>query len=231
MARNKKYKEASIFELMSDISLSTLGLFLVVFVIYALIFNSRSSVLINKSDNLESQVSKLNEDNQQLQQQNSELTSANSQLMSEKNKAIENSEKFQNQANRLRQELNVVSEQNKYTGYYTGNLTNTFLYNGCDSDNFEVIEEEWTIVYMPQLNLVVNSLKSKYGTRNYRYTGEINGNTFTSDSTEYSRTQKIETCGKKPKVVIKFENDSLRLYYKYDDESDLGEGYILQKLE
>ncbi|NEQ71950.1 MAG: hypothetical protein F6K23_02005 [Okeania sp. SIO2C9] len=231
MIINRKYKEASIFELMSDISLSSLGLLLVVFVIYALIFNSRSSVLINKRDNLEREVSRLNENNQQLQQQNSELTSANSRLMSERNEAIENSEKFQNQANRLRRELNAVLKQNQYTGYYTGNFTSKYFYGGCNSNNFEIIEGEQTIVYLPQLNLVVHSLKSKYGTLNYRYTGEINGNTFTSDSTEYNRTEQIEACEEKRSLVIKFEDDSLRLYYRSDDNSELVEGSILQKLE
>ncbi|MEM8777966.1 MAG: cell division protein ZapB [Cyanobacteria bacterium P01_G01_bin.49] len=231
MARNRKYKEASIFELMSDISLSTLGLFLVVFVIYALIFNSRSSVLINKSDHLEREVSRLNEDNQRLQQQNSELTSTNSQLMSEKNEAIENSQNSQNQVNRLRGELNALLKQNKYTGYYTGNFTSKMFFGGCNSDNFEIIEGEETIVYLPQLNLIVHSLKSKYGTLNYRYTGHINGNTFTIDSTEYSRTKQIEACEEKRSLVIKFEDDSLRLYYRSDDNSELVEDSILQKLE
>ena len=84
---------------------------------------------------------------------------------------------------------------------------------------------------MPQLNLVVHSLKSKYGTLNYRYTGKVNGNTFISDSTEYSRTEQIEACEEKRLLVIKFEDDSLRLYSRSDDNSELVEGSILQKLE
>lgn len=95
MKRNKrKLNEQSIFELLSDLSLSTLGLFLIIFVTYTIIFNSQSSEvasIVQENETLSDRVNDLTEKNSQL---DLEVTELNEELNNNTQK-IEELEKVQ----------------------------------------------------------------------------------------------------------------------------------------
>lgn len=111
--RPKRANESTIFELISDISLSSLGLFLIFFVVYTLIFNSVSITQIQKSNNLNMVISKLNQEKSQLNQEKSQLMDQNQELT----KKLDNAN---NLAENAEQEKQLAIERNLYTGYYVG---------------------------------------------------------------------------------------------------------------
>ena len=100
-----------IFELLSDLSLSTLGLFLIVFVIYALLFNSRNTILNQENSQLEQQVSEVNQENSQLEQQVSEVNQENSQLEQQVSEVNQENSQLEQQVSRVNQENSQLEQQ------------------------------------------------------------------------------------------------------------------------
>lgn len=215
MKRAKYHKkEASIFELLSDISLSTLGLFLIFFVVYSLIFNSKSSAIKSQSSKLEAEVIQLKEEQAKLLDRNLNLTQELDRVQQENENFKTKISELNKRENEVEQKVQLILQQNQYTGYYKGVSTSRFYYDGCEGNNFSEIEQEHTIIYIQPLNLVFYSITSKYGTLTYRYRGNLQGNTFKSDSSEYSRTQSIESCGDRgeAQILINFSDNYLDVY-------------------
>uniref|UniRef100_UPI00055EF6EA hypothetical protein n=3 Tax=Microcoleaceae TaxID=1892252 RepID=UPI00055EF6EA len=92
--RPKRANESTIFELISDIALSSLGLFLIFFVVYTLIFNSVSVTQIQKSNSLNIIISQLNQEKSQLNQEKSQLNQEKSQLNQEKSQLIDQNQEL-----------------------------------------------------------------------------------------------------------------------------------------
>jgi hypothetical protein len=211
--RPKRANESTIFELISDIALSSLGLFLIFFVVYTLIFNSVSITQIQKSNNLNMVISQLNQEKSQLNQEKSQLIDQNQELT----KKLDNAN---NLAENAEQEKQLAIERNLYTGYYVGEFEGKFYYNGCNND-YEIIRQEHTLIYLQISNTMIYSTKSEKGTISYRINGTLQGNTFTGEYADYSRTENIEICDKEQvmnqQIFINFFSDRLEMYNSPND--------------
>ena len=211
--RPKRANESTIFELISDIALSSLGLFLIFFVVYTLIFNSVSVTQIQKSNSLNIIISQLNQEKSQLNQEKSQLIDQNQELT----KKLDNANDL---AENAEQEKQLAIERNLYTGYYVGEFEGKFYYNGCNND-YEIIQQEHTLIYLQTSNTMIDSTKSEKGTISYRINGTLQGNTFTGEYANYSRTENIEVCDREQvmnqQIFIDFFSDRLEMYNSPND--------------
>jgi uncharacterized protein YlxW (UPF0749 family) len=148
--RRAKYhkKEESIFELLSDISLSTLGLLLIFFVVYSLVFNTKKSVIQSQFSKSKAEVIQLREEQAKLFDKNLNLTQELERVKQENENLKTNISEANKRANDAEQKAQLILQQNQYTGYYKGNYTGKFYYDGCDGNNFSEVEQEHTIIYI-----------------------------------------------------------------------------------
>lgn len=183
------------FEILSDLSLSTLGLFSIVFVVYALLFNSRTAVQADRLTRLTQQVEDLTQVNQSLIQENQNLKDQN-QLT-------------QALADRLDRELKAVRQQNRYTGYYTG-TGKTMLYEaGCDR-NGRSVSTYYTLFVAQGSDLAIFTLQNEEGTLNLRYRGQFEGNEFVVSKVEFTGAVGLSLCGEDElPFTIEFYDDYL----------------------
>lgn len=204
--RPKRANESTIFELISDIALSSFGLLLICFVVYSLIFNSVSVNQGQKLNKFNHIISQLNQEKSQIMDQNQELT----KKLDNANNRVKNAE----------EEKQLAIERNLYTGYYVGEFEGKFYYNGCNND-YEIIRQEHTLIYLQTSNTIIYSIKSEKGTVSYRINGNLQGNTFTGEYADYSRTENIEICDKEQvmnqQIFINFFSDRLEMYNSPND--------------
>ncbi|WP_017717903.1 hypothetical protein [Kamptonema formosum] len=186
-AKHKNRKDDSIFELLSDLSLSVLGLFLIFFVIYSLIFNFKNLALLDRERNAQRQIEEF------------------------KRQVTELSEKV----SKLSQEVREAKQRNQYTGFYTGTEESRYYYGYCFSSSYENITNKISIFYIQESNIAVYSISSEKGTSVYRYSGTLSVNVFTGSYTDYSRSPGIESCDRNSnELVIEFFADRLEFYRK-----------------
>jgi len=218
--RPKRANESTIFELISDIALSSLGLFLIFFVVYTLIFNSVSVTQIQKSNSLNIIISQLNQEKSQLNQEKSQLNQEKSQLIDQNQELTKKLDNANDLAENAEQEKQLAIERNLYTGYYVGEFEGKFYYNGCNND-YEIIQQEHTLIYLQTSNTMIDSTKSEKGTISYRINGTLQGNTFTGEYANYSRTENIEVCDREQvmnqQIFIDFFSDRLEMYNSPND--------------
>lgn len=230
MKRNKLDKNNhTIFEMLSDISLSTLGLFLIFFIVYVLNFTSSGLNLRSQITNFNNQISQLNQLNfqltaekERLNSENQKLNQVNSQLIAEKEGLISENQK-------LDQELMQANQKHQYTGYYTGQYEMKFYENGCDNDYYILISEEHSLLYLQSLNIMTYSIKSKKGVISYKIVGNLQGNSFIgSFSDEYQRTRNIVRCGpvNNSQLRINFSDSQLDFYM----DMNSNEKFVLRKI-
>lgn len=131
--------------------------------------------------------------------------------------------KLDNANNRVKnaeEEKQLAIERNLYTGYYVGEFEGRFYYNGCNND-YEIIREEHSLIYLQTSNTIIYSIKSEKGTISYRINGNLQENTFTGEYADYSRTENIEICDKdqvmNQQIFIDFFSDHLEMYNSPND--------------
>lgn len=178
-----------------------------------MIFNSVSVTQIQKSNNLNIVISQLNQDKSQLNQEKSKLIDQNQELT----KKLDNAN---NRVKNAEEEKQLAIERNLYTGYYVGEFEGRFYYNGCNND-YEIIREEHSLIYLQTSNTIIYSIKSEKGTVSYRINGNLQGNTFTGEYADYSRTENIEICDKEQvmnqQIFIDFFTEHLEMYNSPND--------------
>ncbi|GGA26876.1 hypothetical protein [Okeania sp. KiyG1] len=113
--RKRNKNEVLTSELLSDLSFSTLGLVLIVFVVYSIIFNSNTpyhklvelrntiSELESKGDRLESKIAKLTESSARLSQEKADIEKKNTELAN-------SVEKLESQNTNLKEKVSLLSE-------------------------------------------------------------------------------------------------------------------------
>ncbi|MEK0187440.1 hypothetical protein [Microcoleus anatoxicus] len=232
MKRAKYHKkEESIFELLSDISLSTLGLFLIFFVVYSLVFNSKASLkMTQERDIAKQEIERIKTDISDANRRANNAEQKVQSITQERDVAKQENEKLKTdisdanrRANDAEQKMQLMARQNQYTGYYKGNSTGKVYHGVCDGSNVSEVNQENTIIYIQLLNLAVYSTTSKYGTLTYSFRGNLEGNTFKSDSSEYSRTPSIESCGDhgERQILINFYDNHLDFYFISSDSNNI----------
>ncbi|MEM8642312.1 MAG: hypothetical protein AAGG51_26370 [Cyanobacteria bacterium P01_G01_bin.54] len=112
----RKQIDQSVFELLSDLSLSTLGLFLIIFVIYAIIFRTqgvKSVRIAQKNTSLANQVDVLKVENFSIRREKQRLEDKKN-VLSEANQELRDEKSVLSEANQeLRDEKSVLSETNQ----------------------------------------------------------------------------------------------------------------------
>ncbi|NEQ37798.1 MAG: hypothetical protein F6K40_16645 [Okeania sp. SIO3I5] len=115
--RKRNKNEVLTSELLSDLSFSSLGLVLIVFVVYSIIFNSNVpyrkivelkntiSELETKGNSLESNIAKLTESNARISQEKAEVEKKNTELAN-------SVKKLENQNTNLEKKVSSLSENN-----------------------------------------------------------------------------------------------------------------------
>ncbi|ERN42374.1 hypothetical protein KR51_00008950 [Rubidibacter lacunae KORDI 51-2] len=200
--RRRAPRGESIFELLSDISLSALGLFLIVFVIYAVLFDSSGASP---------------QENERLRSRNEELDRENERLADENTSLEEQLADAGDRAEAAEQELLQIEERTELTGYYSGDIESK-LYaraNGC-TGAFTTVYGEQNLLYIGTTNTIVYStVYPGHGELTYRFQGELTGNVFESDDTQYSRTQALEACGNptQNRIRVEFYDDNAKVYF------------------
>lgn len=226
MSKNRfnRNNDNSIFELLSDISLSTLGLFLIFFVVYSVSFNSS---FVDKVNDLNNQIKQLTQDKSRLNYENSQLTEDKSRLASDNDRLTNELNKANQRADNAEKEKQYEITKNQYTGYYKGQNKSQFYYNGCYNDYYTIQTEE-ILIYLQASNTIIYSSKSEKGTITYQMNGYLQGNTFRGKFSSYSRTENIESCDKYDgEQVINFFDNYLEMYNSKDSSQKL----ILRKID
>jgi len=215
--RRRAARGESIFEMLSDISLSALGLFLIVFVIYAVLFNSVASP---------QEVARLREQNEDLSEENAQLRSETSELEEQADAAEERAEEAE-------QELARIQQRSELTGYYVGDRTGKLYPGGSNcTGEFREIEGEHSVLYIGSTNTIVYSMVyPDVGELTYRFQGELNGRTFNSVDTNYTRTRTLEACGNPSEntIRVEFNEGGIELFVT-DAATGNEERYVLREV-
>lgn len=224
MSRNKDKYNSSNFELLSDLSLSTLGLFLIVFVIYSIVFDSSSVGLLNKINELNSKISELqvksNDLDDKILRLKSEifdLSLKNNNLLSQ-NRSLNNDLNNANQrADNAEREKQQEIKRNQYTGYYTGysqaKLYKSNNYNICEGE-YEIINQKLSLTYIQNNNILIYSIQSSEGTITFNIQGSLQGNTFIGVLGNYQRNENgyMPCDSSTDKFYIDFFPDRAEIY-------------------
>ena len=187
-----KSNSAPSFEMLSDLSLSTLGLFAIIFVVYSLLFNSRNAVQVRKAFEQSQNIEKL--ENQ------------NSNLITERDGALKRAEKAED-------DLKEVLQRNRYTGYYTGKGTGRLYSTYSCEGNYTIVRQNYSLFFVQDSNLAILTTKTSKGTTNFRYRGSLSGNQFTSSNNnrEFLGSERVKPCDDSGPFVLEFHDDYLKM--------------------
>lgn len=197
--RKRQLGTDSIFETLSDLSLSTLGLSLICFVLYVLVANVPQLEAMAKAkaqiEAMEQEVSALTGQVEALSQETVELTQ---------------------QLEAVETEKQALFERNQYTGLYTGSDTTKFMLSGCNGNRYRILDEEIHLTYLQDSGLVTLTTKTEKGTGTFRFKGSFSGHAFEGVDQDFSRSKGIEYCGVKRTgqntIRIEFGADHLVFY-------------------
>lgn len=214
-SRRRDKKDDSIFELLSDLSLSVLGLFLIFFVVYSLIFSSQNLGL-EANLNLRRQAQDLQGRTNDLSKRVGELEGQLNTANEEKSRLSEDLAKETQRANNAENEKLIAQQRNQYTGSYIGTIESKYYDDYCYSSNYQFVTSKLNILYIQEANIVIYTEASYRGTFVRRYQGSLSGNVFTGSPIDYSRSEGVEKCGSdtNSEVVIEFFSDYLEAYNK-----------------
>jgi hypothetical protein len=175
--------------MLSDLSLSSLGLFAIVFVVYSLLFNSRNLAQVRASEQLSQTV-------EEQQEEIAEITQQRDDAIARADQAEEN--------------LQEVFQRNQYTGYYTGSGQG-IVYQGECNGAYITVSQDYSLFFVQDSNLAIFTIKSREGTINFRYYGTLSGNQFTVSDAEDLGGNRLQSCGDEGSFVIEFHDDYLMI--------------------
>ena len=232
MKRSKRNKSESLaYELLSDLSFSTLGLILIVFVVYAIILNSNIPYRViaelkntveevkEKNVKLTDENNKVRKKNADLAKENNDIKVKNAELARENTKVKSEKKRVEERLQNAEQAMRRIKQQHLYAGYYAGGYRGKLLYN-CSGKRYLIITGNQSISYFPDVNILVRSVNVKrYGTLAFKYKGVLKGNTFTGKPIEYSRGKNIQSCDPDAEIEVKFYDNYLKFEGDFEENT------------
>ena len=201
--RSSRFKSNdSNYEIMADLSLSTMGMLIIFLCIYVLVFNSKGA--LSKAVSLQSELAEKNSEISNLTSSISSLESENHRI-SHKNESLESEVKDLNskldtadqtiKGNQTR--IERLAEERRAYGRYSGTEM-LREYNGrCYSSSYKEYEAEIVFYVTVGEGEIVISQKSRKGVQVFHLRGTFEGNTFLIRRMDISEVQRrtVVSCG------------------------------------